>query len=247
LETIEGRRLLHEFYRERRVKNALEFKTLLECWKLCRDAISLQMHDGRRIRFENNLGRRLGTRVFFEEIVGTYYYNSVLGLVYFGAMLVLVGVGLYLAGFDLLFALGTLLVEALFLLLLAVVTSYSRNDEAGKGTATAGAPEPLMASMNNSVREMTTAVSDLFRLLSQTDIRQDALLTRLTDGFAKVSAENARKYMERIDQTNAILREHTEQSREQLQSLIQQQHLALEQTRLMLAMLERDMREGAHE
>jgi hypothetical protein len=238
LETIEGRRLLHELFHDRRVKNATELRTLFECWKVCRTATNLQLGDGRRMRFESNLGWKLGTRVFFEEIVSTYYYNTIQGLVYFGAMLVLLGVGLYLSGYDLLYALGGLAIEAIFLFLLAIATAYSRNDDAGAPSATLGLSENLISSINVSIREMTTAVSDLFRLISQTDIRQDVLLTRLSENISKINSDNVRRSMEKLDQTNALLREHNELTQAVLQSLLQHQQQTAQQTRRILTLLD---------
>ncbi len=222
----------------------MELKTLFECWRVCRQATNLQLNDGRRMRFESSLGLKLGTRVFFEEIVSTYYFNSIQGLVYFGAMLVLVGVGLYLSGFDLFFALGGLAIEAIFLLLLAVATSFSRNDDGGTPATALGLSDTLISSINSSIRDMTTAVSDLFRLISQTDIRQDVLLTRLTENIAKINNENVRKNLEKLDQTNAILREQAELSNTLLQNLVQQQQQATQQTRRILTIL--DDQQGAN-
>lgn len=238
LETIEGRRLLHDFYHDRRVKNALEARTLLECWKLCRQGTDLQFGDGRRIRFETNLGFKLGTRVFLEEIVSVYYHNFLQGLVYAGAMVVLLAVALYLAGHSLWYAIGGLILEAFFLLSLAVVTAYSRSEDVASSAGSLSAQDNLLSSINSSIHEMTSAVSDLFRLISQTDIRQDVLLTRLTESLGKANSENVRRYSEKLEQTNALLREINETSRAQLQSLLQQQQQTLQHTRRLLAVMD---------
>lgn len=240
LETIEGRRLLHDFYHDRRVKNALETKTLVECWRLCRQGTDLQFGDGRRIRFETNLGFKLGTRVFLEEIVGVYYHNFVQGLVYFGAMIVLLTVALYLAGYSLWYAIAGLALEALFLLSLAVVTAYGRSEDSAAQAGTIGLQDNLLSSINSSIHEMTNAVSDLFRLISQTDIRQDVLLSRLTEGFGKMNNETARRYTDKLEQTNELLREMNELSRTHLQTLIQQQQQSLQQTHRILTLLEQN-------
>ncbi|MBN1447159.1 MAG: hypothetical protein JXA28_04455 [Bacteroidetes bacterium] len=239
LESIEGRRLLHDFYHDRRVKNALEAKTLLECWKLCRRGTDLQFGDRRRVRFETHLGFKLGTRVFLEEIVSTYYANFIQGLVYAGAMVVLLTVALYLAGSSLWFAIVGLALEAVFLLMLAIVTAYSPNEEAGAPTGTLATQDNLLSSINSSIHEMTTAVSDLFRLISQTDIRQDVLLTRLTESIGKMNTENARRSAEKLEQTNGLLREMNDLSRAQLQNILQQQQQSLQHTRRLLSLLER--------
>jgi len=244
-DTIEGRRLLHEFYHERRMKNMFTSKTLLECWKLCRVGTELALSDGRRVRFETSLGLKEGTRVFLEEIAGVYYYNFVQGLVYFGAMLVLVGVALHLSGYDLWYALAGLAIEAVFLLMFSVLTAYSRSEEPTTSAAAFGLSETLISSINSSIREMTNSVSDLFRLISQTDIRQDVLLTRLTENIAKLNAENARKFADKLDQTNGILREQIEVSRTQMQSLMKQQEQTLQQTRRMLSLIDRKAGEDA--
>lgn len=245
LETIEGRRLLHDFYHDRRVKNALEARTLLDCWKLCRRGTDLQFGDGRRIRFETNLGFKLGTRVFLEEIVSVYYFNFIQGLVYAGAMVVLLTVALYLAGNSLWYAIGGLLFEAVLLLLLAVVTAFSRSEETVSATGALSTQDNLLGSINSSIHEMTSAVSDLFRLISQTDIRQDVLLTRLTESLSKVNTENARRYMDKLEQTNALLREMNDSSRVQLQSLLQQQQQTLQQTKRMLTALDKSGEQDA--
>ena len=138
-----------------------------------------------------------------------------LGLVYAGAMIVLLAVAFYLAGYSLWYAVGALILEALFLLMLAIITAYSAAEETNPQQSGLGAPDSLQQSMNSSIREMTNAVSDLFRLISQTDIRQDVLLTRLTENLGKQTNENTRKYSERVEQTNALLRELTEASKEQ--------------------------------
>lgn len=237
LETVEGRRLLHDFFHDRRVKNTFEAKTLIECWKLCRRGTDLQFGDGRRVRFETNLGFRLGTRVFLEEIVSVHYYNFVQGLVYAGAMIVLLTVALYLAGYSLWFAIAGLASEAFLLLLLAIVTTYSGEEE----TAHAGGhgmQDNLLGSINKSIHEMTNAVSDLFRLVSQADIRQDVMLARLTESIGKLNNDNVRRYAEKLEQTNALLREMNETSRAQLQTLLQQQQQNLQQTRRLLTLLE---------
>lgn len=215
LDIYEGRRLLRDFYHERRVKNAFEIKTLLECWKLCRRGTEVRFNDGRRVRFETHLGFRLGTRLFLEEIVSRHHYNSILGLVYVGAMLVLVAVALYLAGSSLWIALAAFLLEALFLLMLAVVTAFSPSEDSPAAVGALGVSDNLVASINGSIQEMTNAVSDLFRLISQTDIRQDVLLTRLTENLAKMNAENVRKLGDRLEQTNALLNEIIENTRQQ--------------------------------
>lgn len=206
LEVLEGRRLLHEFFHDRRVKNTFELRTLLECWRLCRVATDLQFADGRRIRFETSLGFKLGTRVFAEEILGVYYFNFIQGWVYFGAMLVLVAVGGYLAGLPVWVAWAGFGLEAFFLLLLAIVTAYAPTEDGQPGSGR-GAGDALLNTMSTSMREMTNSVSDLFRLVSQTDIRQDVLLTRLTENIAKIQGESVRQYSEHLQQTNTILHE----------------------------------------
>ncbi len=206
LEIPEGRRLLHDFYHDRRVRNLLEFRTILDCWRLCRKGLEVQFSDGRRVRLESRLGFRLGTRVFFEEIVGKYYYNFITGLVYGSAVLVLIALALYLAGYaSEHVAFAAFGVTALFLFLLAIATAYSPNEDSQSSSAL-GASETLLSSMNNTVREMTNAVSDLFRLISQSDIRQDVLLTRLTEHVSKINNESSRKFVEKLDETNSLLR-----------------------------------------
>jgi hypothetical protein len=160
------------------------------------------------------------------------------GLVYAGAMLVLVSVALYLAGSTLWIAMGAFLVEAALLLLLAMVTAYSPVDDDVAGTGSFGLSENLLATINGSIQEMTNAVSDLFRLISQTDIRQDVLLTRLTENISKLNAESTRKYGEKLEQTNVLLRELNENSRAQLQGILQQQQQAMQQTRRLLTLME---------
>jgi hypothetical protein len=245
LDVFEGRRLLRDFYHERRVKNAFELKTLMECWKLCRRGTEVRFSDGRRVRLETNLGFRLGTRLFLEELVSRHHYNIIQGMVYVGAMLVLVAVALYLADYSLWIAVAAFLIEALLLLLLATVTAYSPPAESPTGALAYGLSENLLTSINGSIQEMTNAVSDLFRLISQTDIRQDVLLTRLTDSIGKMNAENIRKYSEKLEQTNALLRELNENSRLQLQGLINQQQQTLMQTRRLLAQFGQDDEEDA--
>lgn len=234
LETIEGRRLLHDFFHDRRVKNAMEIKTLHECWRLTRKGTELHFRDGRRVRFETNLGFRLGTRVFLEEIVGNYYYNYIQGLVYAGAMVVLLSVALYLAGYSIWFAFAGLTLEALFLLSLAIVTAYSSSDEGAGVPAGHLTAENAVGSIHTPINEMTTAVSDLFRLISQTDIRQDVLLTRLTENIGKQNIESARKIVEKLDQNSALLQEVLTLSRQQIEELRVQQQEQLRLTQLLL-------------
>jgi len=244
LDVQEGRRLLRDFYHERCVKNAMEIRTLLETWKLCRRGTEVHFNDGRRVRLETNLGVRLGTRVFLEEIVSRRHFNFIQGLVYAGAMIVLIAVALYLAGSSLWIAMAAFLLEAIFLLLLAMVTAYSPVDDASATGGALGLSENLLTSINGSIREMTNAVSDLFRLISQTDIRQDVLLTRLTDSIGKLNTENARKYAEKQEQTNALLRELNDVLRMQLQTVQQQQQQVMQQTRHVLSVMERGGEEG---
>ncbi len=205
LEIQEGRRLLHEFFHERRVKNTFEFRTAVECWRLCRNAVEVQFGDGRRVRFESNLGLKLGTRVFLEEIISKYYYNAIQGLVYGGATLILISIALFLLGYSMWFALASFFLEATFLLFLSVATAYQPSEDSASPYSL-GLPEHVLVSINNSVREMTNAVSDLFRLFSQTDIRQDMLLTRLTEYLSKANNENTRLFIEKLEETNALLR-----------------------------------------
>ncbi len=238
LEIIEGRRILHDFYHDRRVKNSLELTTLLECWRLCRKGTDLQYGDGRRVRFETSLGMKLGTRVFLEEILSNYYFNYIQGLVYAGAMILLVTVALYLGGSSIWFAYGGFFIEAAFLLLLSLVTAYSSNQMPYAAQSSAAAPDVLLKAINASISEMTTASTDLFRFLSQTDIRQDVLLSRLTDNIAKITAENTLEFANRLDRTNTLLNELHATSRDQLESLLQQQQSQAEQTSRLLAALE---------
>jgi hypothetical protein len=239
LETLEGRRLLHDFFHDRRVKNAFEIKTLMECWRLARKGTELQFRDGRRVRFETNLGFRLGTRVFLEEIVGRYFYNSIQGLVYAGAMVVLITAAMYLAGYSIWFALAGLSLEALLLLVLAIVTAFSGSDEGAASQAGHMLAENPLANIHAPINEMTNAVADLFRLISQTDIRQDVLLTRLTDSIGKQNAENTRRLIDKLDENNAVLREALAAMHAQVADLQGQQEA---QARLLSDLQER--REG---
>jgi hypothetical protein len=207
LEVPEGRKLLHDFFHERRLRHLLELRTLLDCWRLCRKGTEIQFGDGRRVQFDTYLGAKLGTRVFFEEIVSKYYYNFNLGLVYIGAVIMLATVGLYLLGFSFWYPLAGFAVEAFFMLALAVITAYSPSDDGPNTSQSNALSETLLTSINNTVREMTNAVSDLFRLISQSDIRQDVLLTRLTDHLSKLNADNFRQYSETLEHTNAIIGE----------------------------------------
>lgn len=243
LEIIEGRRLLHDFYHDRRVKNSFELRTLFDCWRLCRKGTEVQFGDGRRVRFETYLGWKLGTRVFVEEILSRYYFNFIQGLVYLGALIVLITLALYLAGQTVWFAYAGFMVEALFLLLLAVVTAYSPNDDLHASPHGLNLPETLLSSINTSIHEMTNAVSDLFRLISQTDIRQDVLLTRLTESISKMNAESSHSFAEKLDQTNGILKEYAEISRARLDSILHSQREAVEKAAQLLEAMERG-REG---
>lgn len=163
----------------------------------------------------------------------------VLGLVYAGAMLVLIAVALYLVGLTLWIAMGAFLIEAALLLLLAMLTAFSPSDEEAAGVGALGLSENLLTSIDGSIHEMTSAVSNLFRLISQTDIRQDVLLTRLTDNISKLNTESTRKYGEKLEQTNVLLRELNDNSRAQLQGILQQQQQAMQQTRHLLTLMER--------
>ena len=239
LEIIEGRRLLHDFYHDRRVKNSFELRTLFDCWRLCRKGTEVQFGDGRRVRFETHLGWKLGTRVFVEEILSRYYFNFIQGLVYLGALFVLLALAVYLAGETVWFAYAGFFVEAFFLLLLALVTAYSPGDDLHASPHGLNLPESLLTSINTSIHEMTNAVSDLFRLISQTDIRQDVLLTRLTESISKMNAESSHTFAEKLDQTNMILKEYTEVSRTKLEGLLEQQQEATRETQHLLAVLAR--------
>lgn len=215
LEIPEGRLILHEFYHDRRIQVKMEIAIVLECWRLCKRGTEIQLSDGRIILIENPLGFRLGTRVCIEEIIGRYYYNSVQGWVYFGAMVLLIFVGLRLGGViperAALIGVG---IEAFMLFLLAVVTYYSPSDDVSPSSYPLRSSDNLLSSINQSVQGMTNAVSDLFRLISQTDMRQDVLLTRLTEYISKVSAENTRLQIEKMGETNKNLRDFAETLRE---------------------------------
>lgn len=183
---------------------------MMDCWRFCIKAREVQLDDGRRVRFETSLGLKLGTRVFLEEIVGTYYFNFIQGLVYGGAMLVLVAVGFYLAGAPVWVAVAGFGVEALLLLIFAIVTAYSPLDDTTSGHSISSS-EPLLTSLNNSVRDMTNAISDLLRLVSQTDIRQDVLLTRLSEFISKSGAESTRLQVDKLEEIHETLKTFTEE------------------------------------
>lgn len=235
LEVPEGRKLLHDFFHERRLRHLLEVRTLLDCWRLCRKGTVIQFGDGRRVQFETYLGTKLGTRVFFEEIISKYFYNFILGLVYAGSVIVLITVGLYLFGYPFWYPLGGFALEAMFLLSMAVVTAYSPYDEGANTAQSTVLTETLLTSINNTVREMTNAVSDLFRLISQADIRQDVLLTRLTDHLSKINAENFREYADSLDRTNAVIGEFAASVQDMNQNLLDERAQILKGMERMLA------------
>lgn len=238
LEIPEGRLLLHEFYHDRRIQVKLEIAIILECWRVCKHAREIQLSDGRLILLENPLGFRLGTRVCIEEIVGRYYYNSVQGWVYFGAMVLLIFVGLRLGGvIPEKIALVGVAIEAFMLFLLAVVTYYSPSDELLPTTLQGKSPDNLLSSVNQSVQGMTNAVSDLFRLLSQSDMRQDVLLTRLTEYISKVSAENTRLQIEKMEETNQNLRYFSDTLQEVQGAMAREQVAKLQETKEALYVL----------
>jgi hypothetical protein len=211
IEVPEGRRLLHEFYHERRLKHTLEFRTLMDCWRFSVKAREIQFDDGRRVSFETRLGAKLGTRVFLEEIVGTYYYNFIQGLVYAGAMLVLVAVAMYLAGAPVTVAVAGFAIEAGLLLVFALVTAYSPIEDYRGSSHSASTSDTVFTALNDNVRDMTNAISDLFRLVSQTDIRQDVLLTRLSEFLSKSSADSTRIQVEKLDEIHKTLKTFTEE------------------------------------
>lgn len=238
LEIPEGRLLLHEFYHDRRIQVKLEIAIILECWRLCKNAREIQLSDGRLILIENPLGFRLGTRVCIEEIIGRYYYNSVQGWVYFGAMVLLIFVGLRLGGvIPEKIALVGVAIEAFMLFLLAVVTYYSPSEELLPTTLQGKSPDNLLSSVNQSVQGMTNAVSDLFRLLSQSDMRQDVLLTRLTEYISKVSAENTRLQIEKMEETNQNLRYFSDTLQEVQGAMAREQVAKLQETKEALYVL----------
>ncbi len=200
------------------------------------------MSDGRLILLENTLGLNLGTRVCMEEIIARYYFNAVQGWVYFGAMILLIFVGLRFAGVITermtLVGIG---IEAMMLLALSIVTHFLPNDDAQPQSLTQGRPELLLSSINQSVQGMTDAVSDLFRLISQTDMRQDILLTKLTEYISKVSAENTRLQVEKLEETNQNLREFGEMIRTTQLEVTQKQLQKLDQTNESLQALSKSM------
>jgi hypothetical protein len=228
LEVPEGRKLLHDFFHERRLRHLIELRTLLDCWRLCRKGTELQFGDGRRVQFETYLGTKLGTRVFFEEIVSKYYYNFIVGLVYVGSVIVLIAVGLFMLGFPFWYPIAGFTLEAFFLLTLAVVTAYSPSEEGTTLTQSAALSESLLTSINSTVREMTNAVSDLFRLISQSDIRQDVLLTRLTDHVSKLNAESFRQYADTLEQTNTVISDLASSIQSVNRTLLEDRRLMLE-------------------
>jgi hypothetical protein len=239
LEVPEGRRLLHDFYHDRRLKHLLEFRTLFDCWKMARKGTEILFSDGRRVRFETHLGAKLGTRVFFEEIVSRYYSNFVQGLVYLGGVFVLIGVGLYLAGFPFWIPLATFAVEALFLVALAFITAYTPAVDVLSPQGSMALPETLLASINSTVREMTNAVSDLFRLIAQSDIRQDVLLTRLTEHLSKVTSDNTGQFTGKIDQLTRTVETYMASVRSLQEDMLRRQS---ELQRLLAALEEREGR-----
>ncbi|MDH7516569.1 MAG: hypothetical protein QHI48_11930 [Bacteroidota bacterium] len=245
LEIPEGRRLLHDFFHDRRARNLLEFRTIMDCWRLCRKGRVIHFSDGRHVRLETSLGFRLGTRVFFEEIVGRYYYNLVAGIVYGGAVLLLAALGFYLAGYtSKTLVLAAFALEAVFLLLLALITAYSPNEQGGE-SGMLEAIESLFTSMNNTVREMTNVVSDLFRLISQSDIRQDVLLTRLTEHITKIQSESTHRYTEKLEETNGLLRLFLETSYKNQVELTRQYTASLQETREVVEKLASALRRTA--
>jgi hypothetical protein len=156
--------------------------------------------------------------------------------VYGGAMIVLAAVAVYLAGYALWVAIAAFALESFLLLLFAIATAYSPNDEFNS-TTSAGASEGLLASMNSTVREMTNAVSDLFRLISQSDIRQDVLLTRLTEHLSKTNADTVRQVGDKIDETNNLLRLFLETTYQNQVEIARQNAAALQETRRTLDQL----------
>jgi uncharacterized protein YukE len=204
LQVPEGRRLYRDFFYDRLLRNNRVFQTLIECWKLAVRGLDLQISDGRSIHFETYLGRRLGTRVFLEEILGRYYYNTIQGWVYIAAIVLIVGVGLYLGGYDFRFAIAGFALQAFFLLLLAIVTMFSPMEDSAAPDSM-GMSEPQMTALNRAVKDMTNAVTDIFRLISQTDFRQDVLLTKLTENQAKIMSSSTRQMIDTLEETNRIL------------------------------------------
>jgi len=233
---------LHDFYHDRRIRHSFEFGTILECWRLCVRGTEVRLSDGRLILLENTLGLNLGTRVCMEEIIARYYFNAVQGWVYFGAMILLIFVGLRFAGVITermtLVGIG---IEAMMLLVLSMVTHFLPNDDAQPASLVQGKPENLLSSINQSVQGMTDAVSDLFRLISQTDMRQDILLTKLTEYISKVSAENTRLQIEKLEETNQNLRSFGEMIRTAQLEVTQRQLEKLDQTNESLQALSKSM------
>ncbi len=205
LQIPEGRRLYREYFNDRLLRNARMLQTLIDCWKLAVRGIDLQFSDGRSFRFETHLGRRFGTRLFLEEVLSRYYYNTIQGWVYVSAVFLIVGVGLNLAGYDFRIALAGFAMQAFFLLLLAIVTAYGPMEDAAASPEAAGMNENQFIALNRAVHDMTNAVSDLFRLISQTDFRQDVLLSKLTENQAKITAAGTAQFIETLQETNTIL------------------------------------------
>jgi hypothetical protein len=78
-------------------------------------------------------------------------------------------------------------------------------DDVAASTEGMAMNENQMQSLNRAVHDMTNAVTDIFRLISQTDFRQDVLLTKLTESQAKITAAGTRQFIDTLEETNRIL------------------------------------------
>ncbi len=196
--------MLREYFQERRTRNQSEFRTLSQCWRLATRGLEVQFLDGRRMGLETNLGRKVGRRVFMEEIIHRYYFGIVQGLVYGGAVAVMVTVALYLLwSISVVVPVAAFTLEVLALLLYAIVVAYSPVEVV---SGRLDSNDQVLLSLHNAVAEMTTAVSDLTRLLSQTDVRQEVVLSRLVDRQDRFMAQGMKGVIDAMADTSEQLR-----------------------------------------
>jgi hypothetical protein len=232
LSSSDGRKILHEIFRELKYKKQLGSLAILSsCWKICVYDTDLTKYIKTEDTVLHRLGFFKGTRIWMEEIVNRFYFSAINSFVYFGAsvLLVVIGVRRFSDSVDDRLVIAGVVFEALMLFFMFIVMLFSPTDDEDESQNNEDSQfqkDELLTEIGEIAKDFANSSIQLETISNELMIMNDSQkmliekINVLGDNFQQMASPNPEMLIE-MKQVNSVLSEFKQTIQELNQSALQ--------------------------
>jgi hypothetical protein len=218
LTTVNGRKLLHEAYKELRFnRQRSSLSTLGVMWKICTFEKNLNKYINRDVEISMPLGFFRGSTLWMEEIVNRFYFSTINSFVYFGAAILLVIIGLrrFDDNISLTLVFASIIFESVMLFFMFIVMLFAPSEESLEEEEAPDVTDDLLTEVGEIGRDFAAAVVQLEDINDKftTIVNNQNVMLQKYEEIAKANIDASRpnpEMIEKMKETNEALSEFKE-------------------------------------